>query len=338
EGRFLAVGGYRKVGVWDAATGERLWIREGHSEDVVALVFSPDGKTLATGSRGDDRTLRLWDGLSGEEVRSLKIDSAYADQTRALAWSPDGKILAYAGLDGLIRMWEIEKGEPIATMREEGHLPVSLVYHPAGKFLMSGGMEGGIFLWDAAALKVVGRTRIGTDVRAMIYSRDGNGLTVVGADGIVRWVDMTSGQVQERKNLGTSPAWAVLTPGGETLLAYGEGNVSLFSLKERTGLPPVIALLLPSESQGVVKDPVLRLSAKVLDDQGIDRVTVTVNGQPVGSSPLIVEGKETNLEGKEVKREWNLIEDLVLTPGDNRIAILVQDVEGLEGRKDLVVR
>ncbi|MBI5197348.1 MAG: WD40 repeat domain-containing protein, partial [Nitrospirae bacterium] len=310
DGRHLAVGGFRRVGVWDAATGERRWVREGHQDDVLAMAFSPDGKNLATGSRGTDRTLRVWDRLSGEEVRSLKIDTAYADQTRTLTWSPDGKTLAYAGLDGGIRLWEMETGRPIAMLREEGHLPVSLVYSPKGRFLTSGGSEGGILLWDSDAGKVVGRTRIGSDVRAMTYNKDGKLLTVLGADGVLRRVDTTSGEVRMVKSLGNPPIGAVLTPDGETLMTYGVERLALFSLQERTGLPPVIALLSPSESQGVVKDPVLRLSAKIVDDQGIDRVMVTVNGKPVGRQPFILrqaqderlQAKDERLQAKDERR------------------------------------
>jgi WD40 repeat protein len=56
--RVAAVDWNGSVTVWDAATGERIATRAKHDGGVISLAFSPDGKTLATGS--EDLTLRLW--------------------------------------------------------------------------------------------------------------------------------------------------------------------------------------------------------------------------------------------------------------------------------------
>ena len=65
-----------------------------------SVVWSPDGKTLASSSA--DRTIRLWDAASGNPIRTLAVGEAIS-----LAWSPDGRILASAGTDDKIRLWDM---------------------------------------------------------------------------------------------------------------------------------------------------------------------------------------------------------------------------------------
>jgi RNA polymerase sigma factor (sigma-70 family) len=58
DGRYLAVGGERKVHVLDATTGEVIREFTGHHRDVTSLAFAPDGKSLASGSA--DTTILIW--------------------------------------------------------------------------------------------------------------------------------------------------------------------------------------------------------------------------------------------------------------------------------------
>ena len=64
------------------------------------MAFSPDGKTLATGSA--DNMVRLWTVASWQNTLALK---GHTEPVMAVAFSPDGKILASASVDGTVRLW-----------------------------------------------------------------------------------------------------------------------------------------------------------------------------------------------------------------------------------------
>ncbi|MGB3767803.1 MAG: AAA family ATPase, partial [Phormidesmis sp.] len=81
----------------------------GHEYGVDSVSFSPDGKTLVSGSR--DRTVRLWDATTGMSIGQPLI--AGEDWVDSVSFSPDGKTLVSSGSDGTVRRWNTTTREPI---------------------------------------------------------------------------------------------------------------------------------------------------------------------------------------------------------------------------------
>ena len=82
----------------------------GHAGAVWSVAFSPDGKTLATGSANG--TVHLWDVATGRQTGALRTTGA----VYSVAFSPDGKTLATGSYDGTAQLWDV------ATRRQIGEL------------------------------------------------------------------------------------------------------------------------------------------------------------------------------------------------------------------------
>ena len=74
----------------------------GHTDMVTSVAFSPDGTTLASGSR--DNTVRLWDAKT---VKRKQIFAGHTDMVTSVAFSPDGTTLASGSDDGTVLLWNV---------------------------------------------------------------------------------------------------------------------------------------------------------------------------------------------------------------------------------------
>jgi WD40 repeat protein len=100
------------VPIWDAADGSEVLTLRGHSGPLQHVAFGPDGQRLFTYS--SDRTVRVWDGVTGQEVLTLPLPDPVAMATvPCLAVSRDGKRLAALCKDHTIRVWNA--GSPAAA-------------------------------------------------------------------------------------------------------------------------------------------------------------------------------------------------------------------------------
>jgi WD40 repeat protein len=140
--------------VTDRTEPVRRTTLKGHSDAVLSAVFSPDGRTLATGSA--DRTTAVWN-LAGRARRQAILTG-----TRAAVWSvafgPDGRTLLTGSKDGSVAFWDVgELSGPIrmTSMRRASLGSKSLLPHPDGRTLTAiGGEPGGrrAVLWDYSSL------------------------------------------------------------------------------------------------------------------------------------------------------------------------------------------
>lgn len=177
------------VAFWDAQVGKRRSNVKAHVATVLSVAFSPDGATLASGS--EDRSLRLWDVATGNELRRV----SGAASVLSVRFSPDGAWLASAGADRVVTIREAQSLKAVATL--EGHEePICAVrFSPDGAILASASEDGSVRLWDVARREAKGvlRGHKNDIVSAMEFAPRGNLLVSGGFDKLVKVWDIATG-------------------------------------------------------------------------------------------------------------------------------------------------
>ena len=159
---------------------EQKQILTGHITWVSSVTFSPDGKTLASGS--GDKTIRLSDAVTGKQKQTL---TGHTWRVSSIAFSPDGKMLA-SGSDQEICLWDAVTGAHKRTFTGYTGLygARSLAFSSDGRMLVSG--DDTIRLWDVVTGEQK-RTFTGhtDEVYGVAFSPDGGTLASGSLDGTV---------------------------------------------------------------------------------------------------------------------------------------------------------
>ncbi|MGI9097776.1 MAG: BTAD domain-containing putative transcriptional regulator [Solirubrobacteraceae bacterium] len=212
SGKRIAIGGQAPLVIQAPDGRARLRLRRQHAF-VNALVFSPDGKHLLTGS--DDGAARIWNARSGALERTLRVHDA---TVRGVSYSSDGRRIATAGSDGTVRVWPADGGGPVILVGHQGAVNTA-EFDGRDDRIVSAGDDGTVRVWPADggdALVVLYRHEgiaSGAD-----FSRDGRSVVSAGDDGMRITACEVCGTMEEVLRLARTRAQHKLSASERRLL------------------------------------------------------------------------------------------------------------------------
>ena len=235
---------------------------------VHAVAFSPDGKTVATGSTdlarlcdvatgktitafvsqdggaiavafspdgrklatGGDRTLSLFDVATGQ---SLVTFTGHTGLVYAAAVSPDGRTLASGSADNTARLWDISTGKTITVLTGHANSVYSITFSPDGRTLATGGDDDTVRLWNAStAQNTAALASSAGSVFSVAFSPDRNTLATGNEGNSATLWDLSTGKGTTTLSGQTNEVYAVaFSPDGNTLATGSlDGTTRLWDL------------------------------------------------------------------------------------------------------------
>jgi WD40 repeat protein len=183
-------------------------------DSIISVVFSPDGKLLATG--GDAGEIRLWEVADGKPLLTLRGHTRWV---LSIAFSPEGNMLASSSDDQTVRIWDVNTGECLRILPGHTNWVWSVAFSPNGRTLASSSADCTIKLWDALSglsLRTLqGHTHL---ARSVAFSPQGNTLVSSSDDQTLRIWDVNTGECLRILQEHTGWVWSVaFSPDGRTL-------------------------------------------------------------------------------------------------------------------------
>jgi WD40 repeat protein len=279
DGELVACSRGNEISVYQTATSALLFQTQAHQDQVQALAFSPDGRSLVSGGF---RQVKVWRREQARPTRGVQQPAGIH------AFSPDGRWMALAdGASLKVREW----GKPDAPLQETGVQGAfsSLVWNADASVLAALGGQKRLTVWSRVEGRVLCAVDLPLEGRALAWRADGKALYSAGGDAVVREWDAFSGAaLGERKGL---PSEVVALEAHDAKLAVGcadgavwvwEGSQTDPAVKLKT---PVAASLLTFSSDAAriaVAGP--DATVRLLDRAGT--VLATVKGDPVAQREL----------------------------------------------------
>jgi transducin (beta)-like 1 len=166
---------------------------KGHKDEVNAIKWDPTGTLLASCS--DDYSAKVW---SLKQDRCVHDFTEHAKEIYTIKWSPTGPgtnnpdlplTLATASYDATIKLWDVEEGKCMHTLRAHSDPVYSVAFSPDGKYVASGSFDKRLHVWDAKRGTLVRTHDGGGGIFEVCWNKDGSKLAACYSDNTVSVLD-----------------------------------------------------------------------------------------------------------------------------------------------------
>jgi len=224
----------------------------GHEDYVNNVVYSPDGRVLASGSW--DKTIILWDAQNYQPL--AKPLYGHTSNVNSISFSPGGRFFASSGGDNAAIRWDVKPRQPVGRQFDLGHQVASMALSNNGKHFATGSDNGIVHLWDATTNPPTDQPLVGhaaTFVNALAFSPDGKILATGSHDTTIRLWDVDTAQQIGNPLLGHSELINALafSPDGKTLASGSwDDLIMLWDVSEPNN--PINMATLSGKSEDVI--------------------------------------------------------------------------------------
>jgi WD40 repeat protein len=197
----------------------------GHGSAVSAVAWSPNGRSLLSGS--DDHTARLWDTQFDQEL--LPLGGAKRGEALEASFDPTGRRIVSAGTDGTARVWSV-RGRHLLHVLAHKQAVEKAEFSPDGRLVVTASLDGTAAIWSPASGARLRTLQVGSPVYVARFSPDGTVVVTGDADGGIRLWRTNDGRL-----LGTGKQQGAVTDAafardGRTAASAGLAGVSEWSV------------------------------------------------------------------------------------------------------------